>query len=122
MEPHDVIEVCARAAHEANRALCIALGDFSQEHWETAPDWQKISARDGVQKALDGATPEESHQNWCNGKVAAGWRYGATKDVDKKEHPCLVPYAELPPDQRIKDELYIATVKIVARAYAMRPQ
>jgi hypothetical protein len=61
---NDLIEVCARAAHEANRSLCIAYGDHSQKPWEEAPEWQKASARDGVIGALKGNTPEQSHQPW----------------------------------------------------------
>lgn len=33
----------------------------------------------------------------------AGWRYGPRKDNDAKTHPCLVPYAQLPPDEQDKD-------------------
>lgn len=120
---NDLIDVCARAAHEANRSLCIALGDYSQKPWEEAPDWQKASARDGVIGVLQqNTTPEQSHQRWMERKLAEGWRYGTTKDVDKKEHDCLVSYADLPPHQRLKDDLFISTVKLVARAYEMRPQ
>ncbi len=32
-----VLEACARSAHEANRAYCIALGDLSQPAWDDAP-------------------------------------------------------------------------------------
>jgi hypothetical protein len=39
---------CARAAHEANRAYCLALGDETQAPWHDAPDWQKESAIEGV--------------------------------------------------------------------------
>lgn len=36
-----VIEACAHAAHEANRAYCAAIGDLSQVAWECAPEWQQ---------------------------------------------------------------------------------
>lgn len=110
------IETIAAAAHEANRLFCIAIGDNSQVHWEDAPEWQRASAVAGVQSALNGATPEQQHESWCAYKVADGWVHGPTKDADAKTHPCLVPYAELPPEQRAKDSLYQAVVKGMAAA------
>jgi hypothetical protein len=110
------IEACARAAHEVNRAYCLAMGDASQVPWEEAPEWQKSSARNGVAGALSGNTPEQSHEGWLAEKAATGWRYGPVKDPEKKEHPCFVPYSELPADQRAKDDLFITTVRVVARA------
>ena len=110
------IEAAARAAHEANRAYCLAIGDGSQPSWENAPEWQKSSARNGVAGALAGATPEQSHESWLAEKRATGWSYGPVKDPEKKQHPCFVPYAELPPEQRRKDALFLAVVRAVASA------
>lgn len=114
MIPTFIIEACARAAHEANRSYCIAIGDNSQPSWEDAPEWQKSSARNGVAGALNGNTPEQSHESWMAEKLANGWKYGAVKNPDAKEHPCMVPYAELPPSQRAKDALFLVVVGGVA--------
>lgn len=114
----EVIEACARAAHEANRAYCIAIGDVSQVGWDEAPLWQQLSARNGVAGALTGNTPEQSHDGWLAEKRAAGWKYGPIKNADTKEHPCFVPYADLPPAQRAKDDLFIAVVRATAAALA----
>jgi hypothetical protein len=111
-----LLEACARAAHEANRAYCIAIGDMSQPSWDDAPEWQKSSARNGVSGALAGATPEQSHESWLAEKVATGWKYGPVKDPEKKEHHCIVPYNELPKEQRAKDAIYIAVVCAVSAA------
>jgi hypothetical protein len=101
------IEACARAAHEANRAYCIAMGDMSQQPWDDAPEWQRESARLGVAGALRGNTPEQSHEGWLEHKRAEGWVYGPLKDPEKREHPCMRPYSELPHEQRVKDQLYV---------------
>jgi hypothetical protein len=110
------IEACARAAHEVNRAYCLAIGDTSQPSWEDAPEWQKSSARNGVAGALAGNTPEQSHESWLAEKAASGWKYGPVKDPEKKEHPCFVPYVELPEAQRVKDDLFVHTVTIMRGA------
>ena len=114
MNDEKVIDACARAAHEVNRAYCLALGDTSQPSWDDAPEWQRSSARNGVVGALDGNSPEQSHESWLAEKRAAGWKYGTVKDPDKKEHPCFVPYADLPAAQQAKDKLFTGTVRIVA--------
>ena len=111
------VEACARAAHEVNRAFCKVLGDDSHKPWDEAPEWQKRSARMGVISHAQGdVTPEQSHQLWLNEKLATGWTHGPVKDEAKKEHPCMVPYSELPPEQRIKDELFTETVRIMTSA------
>jgi hypothetical protein len=112
----NVVEACARAAHEVNRVYCIFTGDRSQPCWEDAPDWQQDSARKGVDGALAGNTPEQSHEGWLAEKIATGWKHGPIKDPEKKEHPCMVPYAELPAAQQMKDHLFLSTVRAVAKA------
>lgn len=113
------LETCARAAHEANRAWCLAHGDHSQPSWEDAPDWQKESAIEGVKGVLRGNTPEQSHESWLAHKRAEGWVYGPVKDPAKKEHPCMVPYAELPPEQRAKDSIFVGVVRAMLKAFGV---
>jgi hypothetical protein len=112
------IHAAARAAHEANRAYCQVLGDFSQVPWDEAPEWQKNSAISGVLNIYNNpdTTPEDSHSNWLNDKARDGWTYGAVKDIEKKEHPCFVPYSMLPPEQRRKDHIFGEVVRAVLRA------
>jgi RyR domain len=105
----------ARAAHEANRVLCLALGDNFQPMWEDAPDWQQASALKGVQMIYDNpaTTPEQSHEGWLAEKQRAGWKYGPVKNPDTKEHPCCVPYGDLSASQRLKDEMFGLVVRAV---------
>jgi hypothetical protein len=110
----EVTEFAARMAHEANRLLCIAQGDFSQPKWEDAPRWQKDSALAGASaiNADPSTTPEQSHEGWLAQKTADGWKYGPVKDPAKKEHPCFVPYSELPESQRVKDSMFGLVVRL----------
>jgi hypothetical protein len=106
----------ARVCHEANRVYCQELGDNSQPPWENAPRWQIESAINGVQFHLDNpnAGPSGSHENWLKVKEAEGWKYGPIKDADKKEHPCFVPYDQLPLEQRLKDSVFTSIVHALA--------
>jgi len=107
------VDEIARVCHEANRAYCQTLGDFSQFAWESAPDWQKSSAVNGVKFHIDNpsAGPSGSHENWLKVKTEEGWVYGETKDLDKKTHPCCVPYDQLPEQQRLKDHIFVGIVR-----------
>ena len=116
MDREAVIEACAAAAHEANRAYCKAMGDHSQPPWDLAPEWQKTSARNGVLGVFGGNTPEQSHESWLAEKQATGWKFGPIKDPEKREHPCMVPYADLPPAQRAKDHIFVAVVGALSAA------
>lgn len=113
MEKFDRLDQIARVCHEANRAYCRTIGDFSQVEWKLAPDWQRESARMGVDLHLMGDFgPEASHAAWMRNKLDNGWTYGPTKDAEKKEHPCLVDFDKLPPEQQVKDHLFRAIVHV----------
>lgn len=122
MKQDDIFEACARAAHEANRSYCMALGDHSQEHWEKAPTWARDSAREGVVGVLiRGNGPRESHGAWLAAKERDGWRWGPLKDPTIKTHPCFRPYDELPEDQRAKDTIFVTVVRTMAAALGWMP-
>ncbi|RHW31964.1 RyR domain-containing protein [Oceanobacillus profundus] len=107
-------EEIANLCHSINKAYCESIGDYSQPSWEDAPGWQKKSAIAGVEFHMNNeVTPEDSHESWSKQKILDGWKFGEVKDPIKKEHPCLVPYSELPPEQRVKDYLFKDVVDTV---------
>ncbi len=116
----EYIQLAAEAAHGANRAYCYALGDDSHVAWDHAPEWQRKSAVEGVRFILANpdAPPSSSHESWLAEKKADGWKYGAVKDADKKEHPCCVPYDELPKPQKVKDAIFGTVVRGVILHYS----
>jgi len=98
----------AQVAHEINKAYCESIGDMSQPFWEAAPKWQKDSAIAGVKFHLANpdSSPSASHESWMKAKIDEGWIWGPIKNPEKKTHPCMVPYTELPVEQRSKDYLF----------------
>ncbi len=103
----------AKICHEVNRAYCSQIGDDSQPTWDEAPEWQKESALNGVEAIACGevTSPHASHVSWLEEKANAGWTYGVVKDTEKKEHPCMVTYDRLPPEQKTKDAIFLAIVQ-----------
>ena len=101
-------ERVARICHEANRVYCQSIGDDSQKPWDEAEQWQRDSAIRGVLYAYSNpsAPPSAQHEAWLADKLRDGWKFGPIKDAEKKEHPCCVPYTDLPQEQKIKDYLF----------------
>jgi len=108
------IEAIARTCHEVNRVYCETNHDYSQSSWDEAADWQRESVLKGVTAALSGVSDEELHALWCDEKHQAGWVYGDVKDAEAKTHPALVPYADLPAFQKVKDTLFRTVVLSLA--------
>ena len=91
----------ALIVHTINNRVCELNGE-QQIPWEQAPEYM----RDGLIDALEGdLTPEEGHQAWMENRLANGWTLGPVKDIEKKTSPCLIPYSQLPYDQRVKDAI-----------------
>lgn len=36
------------------------------------------------------------HEVWAETRIAQGWTYGEKRDDEKKKHPCLIAYEDLP--------------------------
>lgn len=113
MKESMTVEMVAKICHEVNRAYTKAIKDVDFPEWEDAPIEHKNSIIDGVKYVIlhPLATAEELHNIWMNYKTATGWTYGEVKDTEKKTHPCMVPYWELPKEEQVKDRLFIAVVR-----------
>lgn len=106
----------ARVCHEVNRAYCQSLGDDSQPPWEEAPEWQQQSAINGVEFHLanPNSSPSDSHESWLAEKKMQGWVWGEEKDPEKKTHPCMLHFHQLPREQQAKDYLFLGVVRALA--------
>jgi hypothetical protein len=98
--------------HQANKTWCEINDDFTQKSWNEAEEWQRMSAVKGVEFRLANpdAGKDAQHNAWMQDKVNDGWIYGEVKDAEKKTHPCIVPFEQLPEFQQKKDALFCAIV------------
>lgn len=62
---------------------------------------------------------ENAHDIWAQQRMKDGWKYGPRRDDTLMEHPCLIPYAELPESEKEYDRnVAIETLKaIIALGY-----
>ena len=46
---------------------------------------------------------ENVHEVWARTRMEQGWSYGPERNDEKKQHPCMVPYKELPEEEKVYD-------------------
>jgi len=112
----DYIKSIAIACHYANKLICEANGDYSQVGWNDSPQWQRDSAILGVTHRLNNpdGPASASHDSWLSEKEKEGWIYGEVKNPETKEHPCMVPYDQLPEFQKDKDRMFCQVVDLLS--------
>lgn len=92
----------AQIRHIGWVAYQIAAG---QPYNEQINEDQLKSLLDGIrfQDENPDNTPEQNHDNWMKMKVSQGWVYGKVKDFEKKTHPDMLSFNELPDIEKRKD-------------------
>ena len=57
---------------------------------------------------------ENVHDVWALNRINQGWKYGEKRDDGLKTTPCLVPYSELPEEEKVYDrETALGTLKLI---------
>lgn len=56
------------------------------------------------------------HEVWAESRIKQGWRYGAQRNDELKTHPCLVPYEDLPEEEKEYDRnTAVGTLKLIMK-------
>lgn len=109
MKPIEIAAVC----HEANRELTRILKDVPlQAHWDECSEDMKASALVGVEWRINNpdAPASASHEVWVQERLSKGWILGPERSNEKKTHPALIPYAQLPPGVQLKDKVFVSII------------
>lgn len=62
------------------------------------------------------AMAKNVHEIWAQERIKQGWKYGEKRDDAKKHHPCLVPYEELPEEEKVYDRnTSVETLKLILK-------
>lgn len=60
---------------------------------------------------------ENVHDVWAQTRLSQGWTYGPERNDAEKKHPCLVPYSELPEEEKVYDRnTSLETLKFIINA------
>jgi hypothetical protein len=73
-------------------------------------------------KQLIEVLAENNHDHWALKRLEEGWRYGPKRNDSHKEHPDLVPYAELSETEKEYDRKTVieALKAIIANGYDIK--
>lgn len=56
------------------------------------------------------------HNVWAKARIQQGWTYGEQRNDALKTHPCLVPYEELPDEEKEYDRnTSVSTLKLILK-------
>lgn len=111
------ITAFSQIAYKLDQAYSVAV------YGETKPAWQTLSAEDRkhitdrvVYYLTDpNAVISSLHEKWVHSKLTSGWTYGTAYNEEKKTHPLLVSYSDLPLTRRVGDTLFMQTVQTLSR-------
>ena len=96
---------------------------LSAAGYRVAPltDWDaeklQFTERENGEEDQVSLMAEMEHDSWCQRKEEQGWKYGPEKDPDRKTHPSLVDWEELPAGEKEKNREFIRGLPgLLARA------
>lgn len=56
------------------------------------------------------------HEVWARNRIEQGWTYGKERSDSLKQHPCLIPYEELPEVEKDYDrDTALETLKLISK-------
>jgi ryanodine receptor 2 len=59
---------------------------------------------------------ENVHEVWAASRMSEGWTYGKERNDALKQHPCLIPYDELPETEKDYDRnTAMQTLKLIQK-------
>ena len=62
------------------------------------------------------AMAKNVHEIWAQERINQGWTYGEKRDDVHKYHPCLVPYEDLPEEEKMYDRnTSVETLKLILK-------
>jgi len=116
IDKEKLIEKRGRFVYESARLAAIAVNaPVIPVEWEK----RKKSFKDQFLKAIEmecvenrSGGPHVAHMNWMDAYRKMGWKYGKEYNEEKKTHPDMVSYEELPQKERDKDSVFLALCEI----------
>lgn len=84
-----------------------------QDYHPQPVDTSQVDLPEGI-IGLTELLARNAHEVWAHTRLADGWRWGPARDDEKRQHPCLVPYEDLPESEKEYDRVIaIQTLKTI---------
>lgn len=62
------------------------------------------------------AMAKNVHEVWAQTRIAQGWQYGPERNDTEKLHPMLIPYEDLPEEEKVYDRnTSVETLKLILK-------
>lgn len=76
---------------------------------------EDVLVEEGLEELRE-AIAENAHEVWARSRQQEGWTYGPIRDDEKKQHPDLRPYSQLPESEKEYDrQMAMHTIKLVKK-------
>lgn len=86
-----------------------------EQYIPTPIDTSDIQLPEELNPLLE-AMAKNVHEIWSQERISQGWTYGKKRDDENKLHPCLVPYEELPEEEKEYDRnTSVETLKLILK-------
>lgn len=98
-----------------NYMVTVREKSFPKEYNPQPIDISSIKLDDDLEDLIE-TIAQDVHDVWAVKRIKEGWSYGEVRDDSKKQHPDLVPYADLPESEKDYDrEMATHAIKVIKR-------
>lgn len=102
-------------AESKNYMVTVREKRFPQEFNPQPIDVSNVELDDDLVELTE-TIAQDVHDIWAAKRINEGWSYGTERNDSKKQHPDLIPYADLPESEKDYDrEMAIHAIKVIKR-------
>ena len=76
--------------------------DGKRDYRPSPLDLKNITVPKGLENLIE-ALAKNVHETWAEGRLKEGWTFGPKRDETLRQTPCLVPYEDLPEEEKEYD-------------------
>lgn len=78
-------------------------------------DTSHVKLPDELQQLVE-QLAKNVHEVWAEKRIAQGWEWGVVRNDRLKKHPCLMPYEDLPEEEKDFDRnTAVGTLKFIMK-------
>ncbi len=78
-------------------------------------DTSHVELPDELQQLVE-QLAKNVHEVWAEKRIAQGWEWGVVRNDRLKKHPCLMPYEDLPEEEKDFDRnTAVGTLKFIMK-------